>query len=208
MDLMTLLALKAMGSGSGSESGGSNISIDKTLTKSGYAADAKVVGTKLAQKADQDTITEQLALKADVSDMTDQLALKVDTTAMNEQLELKADVSDVTASLALKANISDVTSMVGEKQDKIVRIETQETAVQIEPNTKVYITGSPESVSFTLGEAEEGCESEYILAFRCGDTAAELGLPSGVTLRGDSPTANKYYELLINEDKIAYGIAT
>lgn len=41
--------LKKYGGGTGGGGGGSSVSLDKTLTKSGYAADAKAVGDRLAE---------------------------------------------------------------------------------------------------------------------------------------------------------------
>ena len=48
MDVITLALAKA----SVNQSGGGNISIDNTLTKSGYAADAKKVGDEISDLKD------------------------------------------------------------------------------------------------------------------------------------------------------------
>lgn len=53
-------------SGSG---GGGSVDVDATLTKAGYAADAKAVGDALAEKADAKAVAAALAGKANTSDI-------------------------------------------------------------------------------------------------------------------------------------------
>lgn len=48
---------------------GGSVDVDDTLTKAGYAADAKAAGDALTKKADADTVAAALAEKADTSDI-------------------------------------------------------------------------------------------------------------------------------------------
>lgn len=61
MDIVTLaLAKKYADSVATGGGGGSDITIDATLTKEGQAADAKAVGDALAEKASEDYVTQQI----------------------------------------------------------------------------------------------------------------------------------------------------
>ena len=228
MDLMTLLVAKAnsgSGGGGGSSAGGdSGISIDRTLTKSGYAADAKIVGNRLTvlsnNISDANAATE--AAKAEISTAASnaETALNNKVTSASTTIDNKVSSANSTidskvsaAETAIEDKVSAAEAAInsatgGIKDNRMVRTTTSSTNVTIPANTKIYISGTPTSVTVSLGTPVSGYVTEYVLAFKCGSTAAELGLPSNVTLHGDYPKANAYYELSINEDNIAYGIAT
>ena len=228
MDLMTLLVAKANsggGGGGGSSQGGdSGISIDRTLTKSGYAADAKIVGNRLTvlsnniSDANDATEAARTEINTAVSNAQTTINNKVTSASNTIDSKVSAAKTDVDNKVsAAKSDIDDKVSAAeaaidsatgGIKDNRMVRTETSSTSVTIPANTKVFVTGRPTSVSVALGAPVSGYVTEYVLAFKCGSTPTELGLPSGVALHGDMPQANAYYELSINEDHIAYGVAT
>lgn len=60
MDIVTLALAKKYADSVATGGGGSNITIDATLTKEGQAADAKAVGDALNEKASEDYVTQQI----------------------------------------------------------------------------------------------------------------------------------------------------
>lgn len=74
---------------SGGGSGGTVVTIDTTLSKSGQAADAKAVGDALANKADTATVNTALASKANVAAVDAALA------GVDAALEDKADKTEI-----------------------------------------------------------------------------------------------------------------
>ena len=93
------------------------VTVDATLSKEGYAADAKTVGTKLDKKADTDALTEGLAKKSDAGHNHDDRYYTEDE--VNVKLGKKSDndhthderyyqQNEIDEKLKVKANMIDI----------------------------------------------------------------------------------------------------
>ena len=93
------------------------VTVDTTLSKEGYAADAKTVGAKLDKKADADALTEGLAKKSDVGHNHDdryytedevnvKLGKKSDSDHTHDERYYQQD--EIDEKLKVKANMIDI----------------------------------------------------------------------------------------------------
>lgn len=158
--------------------GGSSVTIDDTLTKSGAAADAKATGDQI--KKVKETIP--IALK-------NPKALTF-TGAVTAEYD---------GSGAVTVSIPDGASTL-----RIEKTSSDSTA-EIEPN-KLYIFPEMSSLTYTLATpSDTSIANEYHFVFRSGATATELVHPANVSVPDNfTVEKNKVYEISILEWCLAY----
>lgn len=158
--------------------GGSSVTIDDTLTKSGVAADAKATGDQI--KKVKETIPTALKNPKSLT-FTGAVTAEYDGAGA------------VTVSIPEGAST--------------LRIEktAQDTTAELYTN-KLYIFPEMLSLTYTLATPEDtSIANEYHFVFRSGATATELVHPANVSVPDNfTVEKNKVYEISILEGCMAY----
>ena len=171
------------------EGGGATVELDTTLTQSGKAADAKVVGDKLTElnKANAAQNTE-IAKKAN----DDDLAAVAKSGSYND-LSNKPTIPTVPSSLP-NPNKLKLTGAVTAEYDGSSEVSVEipeggggvypvvsmtDATAELAPNT-FYRWGEIAALTITLGAETEGITNEYCFEFVSGSTATTLTVPDTI----------------------------
>lgn len=171
------------------------VEVDTTLTQSGKAADAKVVGDKLKKKQPVGNYLTEIPSEY------------VTETELNGKKLPNPHKLTFEGSVTAEYDGSGAVSVVIPETGNVERVEklASDTTVDILPN-KLYVFPEMANLTVTLGAvSDEKIVNEYHFVFKSGATPTVLSIPQTVhTPSSFSVLANTVYEVSIMENCMTY----